>query len=326
MHVRLVGVTAAATLMLILGSGCNPDKNKLIFKPTPAAKLTVDTEEVYNLSMTAMGMSMGIGSSSENTFEMTAQTVDPAGVATIQAVIKSMEVDITGMEAMMGGGLPGIQAGIEKNDDPIGMKAMKEALKAAKDQSFTVKVDRFGKVLEVTGADEIAAKVAEAYKQPKGLPPMPARSMFREIIGDKPMKEIMDSIFVSRPDLKLTNGKTWQGTFVRSNNATETAHDVTFTVRDRANGVVNIDTVAKVDVKPNAGLFAGAGPMADNIKFEVNGQGTGTLQIDEATGWVKDWSGSGTMPGNISVQVPEMGNMSMPIEISYKTSIKSFPS
>ena len=49
MRVRNLGIGVLLAVAVVVGSGCNPDKNKLLFKPQAGVKRLVDTEEAMNL-------------------------------------------------------------------------------------------------------------------------------------------------------------------------------------------------------------------------------------------------------------------------------------
>ncbi|MBM3289060.1 MAG: hypothetical protein FJY92_02805 [Candidatus Hydrogenedentes bacterium] len=327
-----LGTVVAIAVAVLLGSGCNPDKNKLFFKPEQGAKRTVDTESAINFSMDLMGMKMGFGSSTEATFDLTTQSVDAAGIATIDVGIVSYRTEITGLDAMLGGAMPGGAMpgggqipGMGAGDDPFGMKAMKTAFKAVEGEHFSVTVNKLGEITGVTGADALGAKAAAAFKAPEGMPKgAVSGDMFKMALGDTTMKSTLESVFVARPDKKLNAGDTWQGQSSGGSAMMQARSDVTYTVKERAGGSVNVDTAAKLSFEPQAEMVEQMKKMP-GLKIEISGQGAGTQSFDEATGWLTDSLVSGTIPGNISAQIPQMGNMSIPVEVSYKTSVKTFP-
>jgi len=282
--------------------------------------------------MNLMGMKMGFGSSTEATFDMTTQSVDAEGNATIDVGITSYKTEITGLDAMLGGAMPGGAMpgggqipGMGGGDDPFGMKAMKTAFKAVEGEHFSVTVNKLGEITGVSGADDVAAKAAAAFKAPEGMAKGAVPSeMFKMVIGDAMMKTTMEAVFVSRPDKKLNPGDTWEGKTSGGSAMMQARSDSTYTVKERAGGSVNVDTAAKLSFEPQPELVDEMKKMP-GLKIEISGQGNGTQSFDEATGWLTNSMIAGTIPGNISMQAPQMGNMSIPVEVSYKTSVKTFP-
>lgn len=333
MRATKLGIAVAVAVVLALGSGCNPDKNKLYFKPQQGSKRTVDAEMAMNTSINIMGMAMNFGTSTEYTFDMTAQSVDEMGTTTFDVTIKSLGYEMTGLEGLLGGRTPGAGApgmpqlpGLPSGDDPFGLKSLKTAIKSAEGKNFTVKVSKLGEVTEVTGVDAIAEEAASNYKMPVFMPRnvTPAK-VVKQTISDEQMKNTMQGIFTVRPDKKLNIGETWQEKTSMGAGTANVNSDATYTVKERAGGTVSVDNVAQISIDPSGAMSSGVAGMPD-FKMELSGQGTGTLKFDESSGWVVDAVASATIPGNMSMSVPQAGNMSIPVEASYKVTVKSFPS
>ena len=67
---------------------------------------------------------------------MTTRSVDEQGNATFDVAYKTLVYEMTGLDTMLGGGMPGAGAagmpqvpGVPGGDDPFGTKAIKVALK-----------------------------------------------------------------------------------------------------------------------------------------------------------------------------------------------------
>lgn len=327
MRLRNLGFVALLAIAVVVGSGCNPDKNKLLFKPQAGAKRLVDTEEAMNMSMSLMGMSMNFGTAKEYTFEFAPKETDAAGVTTFDTTIKSVKFEMTGLEGLMGGlGGPGGPQipGMPGGDDPFGIKSLKAAVKSAEGQSFTVKVDKLGEVTEVSGADAIADKASALYKAPALGAQVPPKQVLKFHLGDNTMKYSMMGIFTARPDKKLNIGDTWQNKVNGGDNMAEVVGDATFTVKERANGTVTAESVSKVEIKPGPEMQQQMGKLP-GFTMEMSGQGSGTAKFDEATGWLVDYVDIAKVPGKMSFPAGQMGNVSMNIEASYKVSYKSYP-
>jgi len=327
MRVRNSGIVALLAVAVVVGSGCNPDKNKLIFKPQADAKRLVDTEEAMNMSMSMMGMSMNFGTAKEYTFEFTPKETDAAGVTTFDATIKSVKFEMSGLDGLMGGmGGPGVPQipGMPAGDDPFGIKSLKAAVKSAEGQTFSVKVNKLGEVTEVSGANAIAEKASALYKAPAMAAKIPAKQVLTNHLGDNTMKYSMMGIFTARPDKKLNIGDTWQNKFNGGDSMAEVVGDATFTVKERASGTVTADSVSKVEIKPGADLKQQMGSIP-GFTMDMSGQGSGTAKFDEATGWLVEYVDIAKIPGKMSFPAGPMGNVSMDMETSYKVSYKSYP-
>ncbi|NUM56004.1 MAG: hypothetical protein HUU46_20375 [Candidatus Hydrogenedentes bacterium] len=322
MHARTTGIVFTFAIVLALGSGCNPDKNKLYFKPQQGAKRVVDMEVAMNTSITNVGTTMSFGNSTAYTFDLTVKQIDDSGTATFDAVIRSLSAEMT---TPFSGRMPQIP-GMPGTDDPFGMKAMQSALKTAEGQSFTVKVNKLGQVTEISGADAIAEKAAADYKMPEiAKLPMTAEDIFVATIGDQSMKNLMQAVFAARPDKKLNIGDTWQEKLSLGNAASEVNWDATYTLKERSSGTVSVENVGQVSLNPAGNFLKKFGDMPE-LKTEMSGQGTGTMRFDEASGWLVESTITANVPGNMSMTVPQMGSVSIPMDTSYKATVKSYPS
>lgn len=321
-----------SALMAPLLAGCNPDKNKLLFKPAPGSARMIDTEDAFNFSVNLMGMSMGFGMSRESTFRMTTESVDPEGVVTLNVALESTTLDLSGLDTLLGGamggpqGAPGMPAipGMPTGDDPFGTKALKSAMSAAKGESFKVRVNRHGEIIDVTGADAIGEKVANEYKAPVGLPAVEMKMNIRRMLGDEGMKNAMKQIFFPAPDKPLNAGSSWNTQLVNDGAGIPVTADTTITMKDRANGFLNFDTALQLNFDMKSG------PMKElldnpNVKTDMRGNGSGSLKFEEGTGWLVDGLSAGTVNGNISFQAPQGGgSLAIPIEVAYKGTVKTY--
>ena len=84
MRQRSAVIAIAVAALVVLGSGCNPDRNKLFFKPQTGAKRSVEVEDAMSYSMKAMGREIGFGLSRENAFDLETQSVEPDGSASLK--------------------------------------------------------------------------------------------------------------------------------------------------------------------------------------------------------------------------------------------------
>ncbi|MCC6488537.1 MAG: hypothetical protein IT364_13655 [Candidatus Hydrogenedentes bacterium] len=302
----------------ILFNGCgDPDKNKLLFRPELNVARTVNTSDASNTSMKMMGMEMTIGASKEMSYVMTPTAVDENGVVTLEVVIDHVRNETTGLDGMLkGAGMPQVPG----MDDMFGEKAMQKALESMKGEKFTIRVSRNGEVLGVDGADAIASKIADAYTPPAHLPAEQIKSGIRQGYGNQGTLELMKQIFIKTPDQALNPGDTWQETTNRGSAEMPMEGTSTFTVGERNAGLLTLTTADQYQLDFSKGPMAGA-MAAGNASAKISGQGTGTAEYEETTGWPRKWVTTAKASGSISA----MQGVEMPMEISAKFEINSFP-
>ncbi|MCC6694309.1 MAG: hypothetical protein IT365_01645 [Candidatus Hydrogenedentes bacterium] len=304
------------TIALLSGCG-DPDKNKLLFRPEINVARTVNTSDASSTNMKMMGMEMTIGASKEMSYVMTPTAIDENGVVSLDVVIDHIRTETTGLDGMLkGAGMPQLPG----MDDMFGEKAMQKALESMKGEKFTLRVSRNGEVLGVDGADAIASKIADAYAPPAHLPAEQIKTGIRQGYGNQGTLEMMKQIFIKTPDKALNPGDTWQETVNRGSAEMPVEGTSTVTVGERNAGLLTLSTTDQYQLDFSKGPM-GAAMASGKASAKITGQGTGTAEYEEATGWPRKWVTTGKASGSVSA----MQGMEMPMEISAKFEINSFP-
>ncbi len=310
-----------ATLLLcaaILFNGCgNPDQGKLLFKPELNVARTVNTSEAFTNTSKLMGMDMTFGTSKDVTYVMTPTAVDDEGTVAVDVVYDYVDTEVTGLDALLGGAgaaqIPGM-------DDPFGTKAMQKALDSLKGERFTVRVSKFGDVLGVEGADEVAGKVADALQGPAHIPADQLKSQLRQGYGNEGTLEQMKQIFMKVPDKALNPGDSWQEDLTREDLGMPIDMTMTITAGERNAGILNLNIATQYSVDFSKG------PMGEAMKSgggsgTMEGSGSGTAEYEDATGWPRKAVITAKGTGTIS----PMKGMNMTMEFSAKNEITSYP-
>lgn len=310
-------IHAALTLSLaILITACgNPDKNKLLFRPELNTQRAVSSSQATNVVVKMMGMDMNFSSTSDISYVMTPKSVDEAGVVTLEVAYESARIQVTGMESMMQN-VPNMPK-VPGMDDLYGAKAVQKALDTINGETFTARVSRQGEVLAVEGADAIADKLATACKPPAHIPADVMKERLKDEFGNEGVKEYLEGAFIKAPDKALNPGDTWQETEDRQEKGLHS--EETYTVRERVGGSVALDLVAQYTMDaskmPGLGQMSGSGGNS-----ELKGQGSGTIKVDDLTGWVLE----GVSTGKVSGTAAPAPGMQVPLEISSKYEVHSY--
>jgi len=314
-------VTTLLVCAAILFNGCgDPDKNKLIFRPELNVARTVNTSDSSSTNMKFMGMDMTIGNSQEVTYIMTPTAVAEDGTVTLEVVYDYVKQEMTGLEGLLSGAnMPGMPQ-IPGMDDPLGTKAMKKALDTLKGEKFTVRVSRFGEVLGVEGADASASKVADALAPPAHLPADQIKQQLRQGLGNEGVMQQMRKVFLTAPDKALKAGDTWERDTALENMDLPMVAKSTITVGERGAGILKLSTVGQYTVDFSKGPM-GEMMASGDAKATLSGQGSGTAEFEEATGWPLSWVSTMKASGSVS----PMAGMNVPLEISAKTEVSSYP-
>jgi uncharacterized cupredoxin-like copper-binding protein len=305
----------------VLLNGCgDPDKNKLLFRPELNVARTVNTSLNANTSMKLMGMEMNIGNSREVTYIMTPTAIADDGTVTVEVVYDYVKEEMSGLDAMLGGAnLPGMQQ-MPGMDDMFGTKAKSKALEALKGEKFTVRVSRLGEVVGVEGAEVAAGKLADAYQPPAHIPADEVKKQIRQEYGNENMTFQMKQVFLTTPDKALNSGDTWQEDITSDDPAMPLEVKSTITVGDRAGGILKLSSVDEYTIDFSKGPM-GAMMGSGDAGAKLAGQGSGTAEFDEASGWPRTSVSTMKASGSVS----PMEGMNMPMDVSVKVEVTSYP-
>ncbi len=195
-------------------------------------------------------------------------------------------------------------------------------------KSFTMGVTPDGHVTSVSGMDEIGRELADVTvkfmqdmmkrmfeQEGRQMPPafqaqlasgfsqmeIPIRKMMREMVSNDTMQEQMERGFPSYPGRPVKVGESWNRTLTILKQFPMIVAE-TWTLRERADGVVKLDFRGTISPNPNAPPLEF---MGIQMTMTLSGEMSGTAEIHEATGWPK----SGTTTVSFTGE-QKMGDMS----------------
>ncbi len=161
------------------------------------------------------------------------------------------------------------------------MSAMFGALKG---KSFNLKVDREGKVTDVTGVEQIADAMVNSMKVKEEMRPM-IRQAFTQQFNEQNIKEIFSQSFNIFPNKPVQVGDSWEkkvaGTSTMPMDVT-----TTYTVKAIKGELVTLDAKSKMN-------FTGGADM--------NGSQTGTMVVNAKTGLIVNSDFEQTLSGQMKM-------------------------
>ena len=161
------------------------------------------------------------------------------------------------------------------------MNAMFGALKG---KSFLIKVDKEGKVTEVSGLDQIADAMVNSMNVKEEMKPM-VRQAFTQQFNEQNIKEIFSQSFNIFPNKPVKVGDSWEKKIAGT---TSMPMDVTttYTVKSIDGDMVNLDAKSKMS-------FTGGANMT--------GEQTGTMKVNAKTGLVVNAEFNQKMDGQMKM-------------------------
>jgi hypothetical protein len=179
-----------------------------------------------------------------------------------------------------------------------------EGFAALVGQSYVVRVSPQGKVLEITGMEQVAEAVrkkspaTDAAQGPDALSPF---------IDKDAVKEMIENSLAVYPDKPVEPGDSWTRKQL-TNRGFAMITESKWTLQKREGGVATIATAASVKTDPNGAPMVAQG-MA--MKMELSGGQEGTITMDEATGLARANRGRQQLKGEIKIGASAEGPFNM---------------
>lgn len=180
-----------------------------------------------------------------------------------------MNMELMGMKLEVDTEKPfpaGNEADAEKN--PLAM--VNRLLGAVKNQQFLMKVNAEGKILEVTGFQDMARSIADSF----GLEGEKKQEMiqsFNQQFNEKSIKEQFEKVLYIFPNKEVKIGDSWEKKTLTSGPMVAN-YNSTYIVKDIEGDMVTLEEVTKIE--------------SDQEQMKLKGEQTGTLVVDSKTGLV----------------------------------------
>ncbi len=172
----------------------------------------------------------------------------------------------------------------DSDNPPDPMPAEAQVFEALVGANFRMNVDRFGRILETEGVDDMVQTMLDNMGLPAGPTRDQAEQQLAEQYGDEAMKGQMENNLVRYPLHPVAVGDSWSHTSTVPGQMPMSKED-TWTLRDRQGGICTIAVESAISPpEDNAPVMSGG----IEIIFELSGRQWGSVEVDEATGWVQN--------------------------------------
>lgn len=182
-------------------------------------------------------------------------------------------------------------AGMDMNydsDDKGHSNPMLSTLGDMLHKPFSMTVTDKGEVVAVDGFDKL----------------MPASG--KAIMSDSAIRDMMQQAFYIYPQKPVKPGDTWTNSYAMSLQVMKMKTENNFKLVSVNNGVAHVEMNSTISTAPGTG-----GPEMKDVKMELNGTQTGSMDIDINTGMLISSKLKQQITGNIETQ-----GMKMPMSIS----------
>ena len=160
-------------------------------------------------------------------------------------------------------------------------------------KDFVMKITPLGRVREVTGIESEVAGILEGIVQFQHSNNAFLRDVLKIMFKDQTMRETMNHLFANYPDHPVAIGDSWSGRSIVSQSS-PMIFETTWTLKERRQGRAVVSVNSRILTNPEALPLEFA---QFKLTQEVTGQTTGTLELNETTGWIisasmdQQWSG-----------------------------------
>jgi hypothetical protein len=181
-------------------------------------------------------------------------------------------------------------------------------------KSFSMKVSEAGKIIETSGLDEIMSKVISSSA-------LPLDPQMQTLIGEGSLRQGIEQMFNIYPGKPVRPGETW------SNNQIVSAginFDVSsnYTLNRRSNGISSLGVKGSLKTLPGSTM---PGMEMLNMTLTMSGVSTGTMDVSENTGWIKEGLIVQIISGSMEMLNPDSPSqkVSLPLKMILKTTYTS---
>lgn len=173
-------------------------------------------------------------------------------------------------------------------------------------QGFFLQLRPNGEIVDVQGVDQMLAHMLDAMGVPAGSERDELEASLRSQFGNEALKESFEKAALFYPDKPVAVGDSWSKD-ISLETGMPMVLATTWTLKARKDGVAVVETRSDVRRNPEAKPVEMAGMT---IAYELSGEQSGSMELDEKTGWLLN----GTMKQNLAGQISAMG-MTWPMTV-----------
>lgn len=223
-----------------------------------------------HVEQTLMGTAINVDQTTETVQRFDVREVDSEGVARVTWVHESVRFSQDG---------PMGHVEYDSSDTTRAVSPMTAGYAAMVGRELSARIAPTGVVSDVQGMNEILDAMLSDVDSATaaGL-----RETLRAQLGNEAMANLLSSTFAIFPAEPVGIGDSWERT-IELSVFFPLVVAATWTLRARRDGIAVLDVVSTVTSDPDAPpLQMGA----FNMNIQLSGEQTGTIELDESTGWI----------------------------------------
>lgn len=263
-------------------------------------KVVIDQQ----VNQTVMGMAQDLDQAMETIYRFDVTEVDEEGVALVRWTQEWIRVSQQG---------PMGNIEYDSSEGAAAATPLVQGYAAMVGKEFGARIARTGAVTDVRGFDAVLEELLTDMPLGEGPQADALRETLRGQIGDEAMADMLTSTLAIYPTEPVGIGDSWSRR-TEISTGFPVVTETTWTLKERRDGVAVIDVQSTVSANPDAPPLQ-MGAMA--IRIELAGDQAGTIEVDEATGWIVRSGVQQQLSGEASLTgAPELEGMTWPMEIT----------
>ena len=257
----------------------------------------------HHIVQTGMGMTQETDQMTAIVYRFDVKEVDETGVALVEWTQDSVRFS---QDGLMG------HIEYDSSDTAAVRHPLTRGYAAMVERSFTARMAPTGTVSDVQGFSEVLDELMTEMALPEGPEAETLRESLRSQLGDEAMADMLTGALAIYPPRPVGVGDSWSRR-VEISTGFPVITENTWTLRERRDGIAVVDVVSKVSANPDAPPLR-MGPLS--MRIDLSGKQSGTIEIDEASGWIVRGVVHQELSGESRVTGMEAMDMTLPMEVT----------
>lgn len=306
---RNIPFVMGCALLLAL-TGCDQGAD-LGLRADPGTGRRLVITENHTISLDIFGMKLEAQQNSDSTIRYTVNSVDREGRYVMSGSYEALREDTSGH-------IVGTDILAEMMEE---LKAFEPDYDAAIGQTFTFELHSDGNVRNMRGNTDIIRAMVADIDGIRARTLIEMRQSLDDAMGDEAMARRTEMYLLCNPGKRVKEGATWARHLHNIADLPISA-TITYTLRERNQGIAHVDYTYHISGRlRDTGLFF---PVGHGYEMNVNGRGSGKLEVEEHTGWVR--TGHENVTITMDAQISAEGlSLTLPIGLESRMRFHSDP-